>query len=1538
MRVRIEGAIATLIALTLILPAPGQVGSASEASPTLLESPTALLDFSRIKADVQMFSSIRSRFTGYPGSYEAAGLIIERFKSLELNVFTHNYTTLVPLDRGSSVKVGSREFTAYSLYPNVVAYGPRLTTGRLVDVRDGSLESLRGIDVDGKIALMDFDSGDNWINAVKLGAKAVIFYGGKDSSRFEALNKVANVPLNIPRLYIEDAEAQALIALANDGAEAEVVVGMRWEEVLGINIVGELRGRDPREADKVIMIITHYDSASVIPALAPGAEDAIGVSMMLELARKLTANRPKYTVWFIAMSGHWQALAGARAFIEDLYFKESKIGKELYPYLAFCIDLSSGSTKPNLVLTGWLHRTNTQFVGQRLTDLRTLLQSQITNPMTNPNADISKLNLTRTEFETLRQINSTVYSEGLISLLGLSRDSVGAGYMGAGALGFAFGMSFRYILDIEPFVTAGTLAVGAITINDMRPRFFSLSDTFDRVDMDGAILPQVRFVEIVLATILRSGATSIFSYKWDDDQWGMKPQLFRDITKIKYLSDTGFLSLAINTVTYNPLKAAQYDNVTDALVVVYDAVNAPFYRFIARSNSSGWAVVDGLVPTIGAMAVGRYTVKAYRVDEEGLLTFAPDDGPHGAGGTYSRTVGVTGHMMKVRTALFECGTVVATDLTCPLTLQALSSPDSLYYPRNAYANEIFRWAGYESPLTVSVVPFKIVGYAAPDSWGSEFDADRSIEIVYVPTGIGFGLLVRATSLSKPVGLFVNATASNPDGYGYVLPNPGDQLLVRAGLIGQYQDLLVLAAVRHESQRNEGVIDPTATRDIENALHYDRLVSQFLDEDDNLGAFVNGLTAWGFAQAAYTSSLGVLRDSVTSVIMTFALAIPFVILFSALAYGLTRGRSSMVLTSAVAIIVALILSFSHPGFVLAANVPAIFMGVVIVALVLPAMLFLFANFSTALSELRRAVFGEHFLERSGFEVSFSAISIGLGNMRKRPFRTILTMSSIVLVAFALSSLTSVTLTRVVKEISYDTEVPYNGVLIHTPSFFPMDRDRLMEVANFLGAYEVSERYWVYLPGSARIGVPAGIPIRFGTKTFEVPALAGVSPVETKGSFADSTNFIVTGSMFTSEDEYSCLLPQDLAVRLGVTVNDTVNVLGTLLRVRGIYDPAKMSVSVKDSDGYTDIFPLDYNRMSTEQRFDVTFTFGFGQIIIIPSGIARIFPEGCLTSAFIPLSGQDIEDTFQKIRTLFSAFEGINFYLTLDGKVYQFSKETAQSMFGIEFLLIPLVMAGLVTMSTVLGGVMERLREAGIYSSLGLAPLQVGLMFLTENVVYAIVGGMLGYLAGVSVSSVFRIFGILGEMVTNYTSLSVALAIGTIVVLVILASVYPMYRVALIVTPSLERRWRLETRPKGDVWEIPIPFRVKDEEKAMGIAAFLKEYLWNKRIERSEDFTVEDVSTSKQESTLTIRSRVWLPPYEQNIRHDVEMTLTKSKTELKYLINMKMKRVSGPHEAWVKFSYPFVDEVRKQLLMWSLLTPAQEERYIKQAVEEFGGGEE
>ncbi|HEX29052.1 TPA: M28 family peptidase, partial [Candidatus Poribacteria bacterium] len=72
--------------------------------------------------------------------------------------------------------------------------------------------------------------------------------------------------------------------------------------------------------DELVVIEAYYDSMSVVPYLAPGADTTSGIAALLELARVLSKPdyRPGRSVMFLATDGHFQGLAGMRAFMEGI--------------------------------------------------------------------------------------------------------------------------------------------------------------------------------------------------------------------------------------------------------------------------------------------------------------------------------------------------------------------------------------------------------------------------------------------------------------------------------------------------------------------------------------------------------------------------------------------------------------------------------------------------------------------------------------------------------------------------------------------------------------------------------------------------------------------------------------------------------------------------------------------------------------------------------------------------------------------------------------------------------------------------------------------------------------------------------------------------------------------------------------------------------------------------------------------------------------------------------------------------------------------
>jgi ABC-type antimicrobial peptide transport system permease subunit len=1074
---------------------------------------------------------------------------------------------------------------------------------------------------------------------------------------------------------------------------------------------------------------------------------------------------------------------------------------------------------------------------------------------------------------------------------------------------------------MEPFEIANSIGLGIITYDDIRYRFFTPSDRLEFVDFQN-VIPQAQLTFQILFDLLNTPIEKWYSGSWDELRPSRVPKTFTGL---------GFATLRVEVVEYDPTSPSLYSRVPNAFVTVGDPSN-PFRVMVSKSNSSGFAEFRGLVPTEeGATPI---PVQSYKIDEEGRIIYAPDKGQYGSQ-TYSSILRIPlAEQFSARNVVFKCGSAVLFDITNPDTLQAATSSNVLFEPLNTYSNTLSSSGAYETPLLLSILAIRIPEYTVLESFGYGFDPILSVAQVYIPPRTRCGFIVKSTVLNRMVAVYVNTTLNGQEKYGYYLSREGDGLLINGAMPGMFAELLTLAYSRYLAQANIQVLDPKTIENLEYAVMFNKTSFSKMWSGDYEGFLANALMAWGFSNRAYQSSLNVIRDAVTSIVIIFALAIPFVILLASLVYSLSRGFKSLVVTLIVALTVTLVLMISYPGFLLAMNVSAVFMGTLIVTLTIPVAFFLYINFLSGLSRLRKQVFGLHFLERSGFDISFSAVTIGIGNLKRRKFRTILTMICIVIVSFSLALLVSVTEMRIVRVTPTSTGVKYNGILLRESNFAPLNR----ELVSLISIYVANKtyyapRYWAYLPSIPSDEVAPVIVISSEKSKTQVNVVVGISSLELNASLIDFDKILLEGSMFNSKEVFSALLPNNIAESLKVKVGDFVWIDGLRLRVAGILNTTAFIKYVRDSDGYIDILPMDTFYLSY-RRIPPTYEamLSPSSVIFVPADLVKLIPEACLTSVFIPAGEMKFEELYQKSKEIFSAFEGLNVYLTYNGTVYRFSKESVTSLFGFQYILMPMIIAGLITMSTILGGVMERIREGQIYSCLGLAPIQVGLMFFGENLIYSIIGSMTGYLSGILVSYLVRIMNLI-NLPINYTSSFVMVAIGMVIILVLLASLYPFYKISAVVTPSLERKWRLPTKPKGDAWEIPIPFRVKDEEKAAGLAVFLREYLWNKRIERVGAFAVESVEVNKIESGFSVRSKVWLAPFEQNIWQDMNIAILKSRTEQKFLILLNIRRVHGPYDLWVKSNYGLIDEMRKQMLIWNTLSPEEQEKYRVMAKEMF-----
>ena len=369
----------------------GRTTRADERYLSELGKAFALMDPS---ATLERLTGISSRVTGYPGCTEAADYIEQRFREIGLqNVGTSAegpFKVVVPVERCARLSVGragaATTISLHCVWPNLVRTSklpPGGITGKLVFGRSGHLAAFRKQPVRGNIVLMDFGCSTRWLNAAMLGAKAVIFIEPDYTFRSDAEEKFLLIPLNVPRFWISKGGMLALgralfddlPAPANlshvyarlgrvDRAEiaqlppVTLEADMVWQECEARNIVGTLPGIDPELKAETIFLESYYDSMSVVPAVAPGAETSCGIVALLEIAKALSRNLPRRTVTFIAAAGHCQGLAGMRAYMKPIVtarrarLAAKQVGEEDVSHLYISLDLSSRQNQLGIFYKG----------------------------------------------------------------------------------------------------------------------------------------------------------------------------------------------------------------------------------------------------------------------------------------------------------------------------------------------------------------------------------------------------------------------------------------------------------------------------------------------------------------------------------------------------------------------------------------------------------------------------------------------------------------------------------------------------------------------------------------------------------------------------------------------------------------------------------------------------------------------------------------------------------------------------------------------------------------------------------------------------------------------------------------------------------------------------------------------------------------------------------------------------------------------------------------------------------------------------------
>ncbi|MFQ6095290.1 MAG: FtsX-like permease family protein, partial [Candidatus Bathyarchaeia archaeon] len=336
------------------------------------------------------------------------------------------------------------------------------------------------------------------------------------------------------------------------------------------------------------------------------------------------------------------------------------------------------------------------------------------------------------------------------------------------------------------------------------------------------------------------------------------------------------------------------------------------------------------------------------------------------------------------------------------------------------------------------------------------------------------------------------------------------------------------------------------------------------------------------------------------------------------------------------------------------------------------------------------------------------------------------------------------------------------------------------------------------------------------------------------------------------------------------------------------------------------------------------------IIIPYQLyARMaFPTLVMTIAVKPFNTSEIPQLAEEfaLKTVFDVFYGIG------ETTYLIRARQWIQLMGATQIWIPIIIASLTILSLMLGNVSEREGEIKIYNAVGMSPSHITQMFLVESLSYAAPAVVIGYLGGILSTVILIQMGLYPVgLYPNFSSLIIVVIMGIDIAMVLSAAIYPALLLSKLAVPSLTRRWKV-AKPKGDLWEIPLPFVATDRE-TNGFFEFFREYLMSYSLERYGTFHTLSISFHSEtkpprEIVKRITARMRLAPYDLGIEQDASIVGVCKEADI-YRFILSIQRIRGYRDQWITSNRPFIDTVRKQWLIWRALPPSEREKYIERA---------
>jgi hypothetical protein len=1105
----------------------------------------------RLRADITALTDLPSRVPGTPGNLAAATLVENRFKQIGLQQVRADETYVTaPVTQNASLSLGGRQLTLLPIYPNhVVASTTPVAglSGPLVYGGMGRPSDFNGQQVDGSIVALDFNSGMNWITAADLGAKAIVFLEPKTSTRGDAERKFTYLPVEVPRFYARGADAAALRAAA--GQSATVKSQVIWKRVPVRNILGFLPGKNPpastedKPAANTVIVSAYYDSMSVVPDLAPGAEAAGNMAAMLELARRFKADPPSYNVLFVANGAHHIALAGVRNFIAGHIIDSTGKGDaakkaEMASYRAFIgLDLTSRTSTIGMFAKSW-------FYNQMTVASENILLNQFSNlaksvgRYAQEEANRKKVPIEQLFVDGITGREGRTWRSYLPSQIAF--DSEAATMAALPGLTFATANDTRLLQD-TPFDT-----ISAMNLPNLTAQVSSVEGLMRRT------LSDVAAGDAKGAPLLpdRSSLSNNFGFMTGR-------AIFRDVAKAtSFLPDTPLPDeqignagvQAVGAVVSDRMGASTFENKSYAGVRGVMIERAQYSLGTTGKNPvnpvSQFTFVGPRVGDPKGGGTPGYEFEAYSINRDGHMIFAPDRGSERQ--RFSPTFNKANGTLDFKDEKLRQYNPQASLICFPA--RAATIFDTL---DQRYFSILKEMTVLDAKTDASPVEFSFLRPNAP----AGIAEIEPIAVIFGKENERFKLIMAAGLLGKRLVLLRTETPDlkgqpiTYEGAGFTTaddatPNRISHIAYRVALdlwTLDQQRIQLLKGFGINNERVDGLHGAAGCPPGEKGL-YDcpkesvsaptggslKLAATALESKQYDTFYRESRRAFGLESRAYPDVEATSQDVLKGIIFYLALLLPFAYFMERMLFGFPDVRAQIIGTSIVFLAVFGAIRFVHPAFELAATPFIILLAFVILALTVIVTAFLQSKFE---AEIKRMKQGVHYADMGRLSALGAALGLGIANMRRRPTRTALTCVTLILLTFTVLSFTSVTANIANFARPYgDGRAPgYQGFLIRQPDWSAMPEVAVASLRNEMTAQKLGEpalRAW-YL--SRDQGEPLQLRVNNSAQPdsfYYAPALVGMTSREAEIGSPVAKTLLPGGRWFKEGETDVCLLPRDV----------------------------------------------------------------------------------------------------------------------------------------------------------------------------------------------------------------------------------------------------------------------------------------------------------------------------------------------------------------------------------------------------------------------------